>query len=796
MITERDRQTDGIDPSKLNSAALKPTACVLCSMNCGLNVSVENNKISKVEADKENPITLGHICNKAFSIDKYVNHKQRLKAPLKKDSSGVHQTAKWEGVLPEIGQRLKTIKEQYGGDKIAIAGLGGQANHSDVLYGLSLLKSFNSPWFFSAYAQEKTQHHMIERWMFDSPPHSMLHPDPWHSDVLIIIGCNPLHSNRGYKTAENLRQFKKDGKQLYVIDPRVCETARKADVHIAHRPGSDVWLLTAMVAMVVQNNWQDQGYMDQWVTGNAELLEHFNDINIIDQCAKADVDVDTVLAMTKAYAQADRGSLFWDTGIEWIPNTSVVSWLLRVLLVITGNYGREGGNALRPGFMADGEILKSESFVAPASGIMGIPALGPFDMFSPNLLVDEINAGNVRALVVCGANPLRSYANTAEMKKAFEKLDLLVVMDTSYTETAMAADYVLATPGGYEKYEWSTFGRKFPKLTVHLRPPVVEPTGDLKVEAEIFHQILHHSGGAAKAPKWLKSLGKKGWENKLIGPALIISALVAAKGNPLQAFVRWVNWAYDAVGDSLPAKHTASLWLTCQLVAFTRFRQFASFPGLEEAALKDGGKDSGAKNPFVLGTRWFRQVLDNPNGTIMATLPWDWHYKEALGHKDKKIRLMPTKLVEVFKRVVNESFETTEEFPLWLSAGERSPGTANTIMRDPSWRKGRSSRCLLKINPAAAERLALANDDWVEIITRAGKAKVQVILDSAMREDNVSIPNGLGLLYPDEKGELKAFGVNPNDLTDYRWRDELTGIPSHKTVPCRIEKCSVVKADG
>lgn len=784
-----DMTTDLDNP--IETTSLKPTACVLCSMNCGLNVSVTDNTISKVEADKDNPITQGHICNKAFSIDQYVNHKQRLKAPVKKDANGVHQEAKWDEVLPEIGQRLKAIKDQHGGDKIAIAGLGGQANHSDVLYGLSLLKSFNSPWFFSAYAQEKTQHHMIERWMFDSPPHSMLHPDPWNSDVLIIIGCNPLHSNRGYKTAENLRQFKKAGKQLYVIDPRVCETAKKADVHVAHRPGSDVWLLTAMIAMVVQNNWQDQGYIDQWVTGNEELIRHFKDINIAEQCAKADVDVATVFEMTQAYAQANKGSLFWDTGIEWIPNTSVVSWLLRVLLVSTGNYGREGGNALRPGFMADGEILKSESVMAPASGIMGIPALGPFDMFSPNLLVDEINAGNVRALIVCGANPLRSYANSEEMKKAFEKLDLLVVMDTSYTETAMAADYVLATPGGYEKYEWSTFGRKFPKLTVHLRPPVIEPNGDLKVEAEIFNQILHHSGGAAKAPKWLKALGKRGWENKLIGPALLIGALVAAKGNPLQAFVRWVHWAYDAVGDSLPAKHTASLWLTCQLVAFTRFRQFASFPGLEQAGKASGARNPFVLNPFTLGTRWFRQVLDNPNGTIMATLPWDWHYKEALGHKDKKIRLMPPKLVDVFKRVVNESFDTTEEFPMWLSAGERSPGTANTIMRDPSWRKGRTSRCLLKINPDAAAKLELVNDDWVEIITGVGKAKVQVILDKAMREDNVSIPNGLGLLYPDEQGQLKAFGVNPNDLTDYRWRDELTGIPSHKTVPCRLLKCDV-----
>jgi anaerobic selenocysteine-containing dehydrogenase len=187
---------------------------------------------------------------------------------------------------------------------------------------------------------------MIERLMLNSPPHSMMHPDPWHSDVLIIIGTNPLHSNRGYKTAENLRQFKKEGKTLYVIDPRVSETARKADTLVAHKPGSDIFLLSAM-----------------------------------------------------------------------------------------------------------------------------------------------------------------------------------------------AADYVLATPGGYEKWEWSTLGRKFPKLTVHLRPPVVESTGDVKTEAEIFNTLLGKTGGPSKASAWFKALAKKGWENNWIFATMIVGSMIAARGNPVQAFI-------------------------------------------------------------------------------------------------------------------------------------------------------------------------------------------------------------------------------------------------------------------
>lgn len=762
------------------NSELKPTACVLCSMNCGLQVNVEENHIVDVSKDESNPITLGHICNKAYSIDHYVHHKQRLMEPMKRKADGSHEATDWKFALDDIGQKLSDIAKNHGGDKIALAGLGGQANHSDVLYGLSLLKSFKSPWFFSAYAQEKTQHHMIERLMLNSPPHSMMHPDPWHSDVLIIIGTNPLHSNRGYKTAENLRQFKKDGKTLYVIDPRVSETARKADTHIAHKPGSDIFLLSAMVAMVIQNNWYQKDFVEKNVVASEEFFRYFRAVDIDAMCQQAEVERSTIEAMVKDYCQAEKGSLFWDTGIEWIPHTTMVSWLSRTLVVLTDNYGRVGGNTLRPGFMADGHLLESKQpFVAPETGIVGIPALGPFEMFSPNLLVDEINAGNIKALIVSGANPLRSYADSKAMTAAFKKLDLLVVLDTSYTETAMAADYVLATPGGYEKWEWSTFGRKFPKLTVHLRSPVVQSSGDVKTEAEIFNTLLANTGGPAKAPAWFKTLAKKGWENNWISATMIVASMIAAKGNPVQAFVRWINWAYDALGDSMPAKNVASLWVTCQLVAFTRFRQFENIP---------------TKNPFKLGKLWFRQILDNPNGTIMATLPWDWHRDTAIGFKDKKIRLAPELLMNGLQPAIEAMQSQQSDFPFILMAGERSPWTANTIQRDASWRKGRSGKCLLKVNPDTAAQLGLENDDIVELETSVGTVDIPVNLDKGMHKDCVSMPNGMGLLYPDEKGELKPYGVSANDLTDHRYRDEFTGIPYHKTVPCRLKKKAVSEA--
>lgn len=759
----------------------KPTACVLCSMNCGLKVSVYENKITEVKADSSNPISKGHICNKAFSINHYVDHALRLKEPLKRDNSK-HTPITWEIALEEIATKLKYVENNFGGNTIAVAGLGGQANHSDGFFGIALLKYFNSSWFFSAYAQEKTQHHLVEKLMFDSPNHSMTHADLWNSDVCIIIGSNILVSNRGYKNAKNIRKYKASGKSIFVIDPRENETTKKSDIHINPKPGADVWLLAAMIAMILKNSWQDKNYIANNVQVNTTFLSLFRNLDIKDLCSRAGVVYEDVYEVTRAYAHADKASILWDTGIEWIPNTTLVSWLLKVMIVITGNFGKPGGNYLRPGFAADGDFLAAkEPFVAPASGIVGIPALTPFEMFSPNILIDEIEAGNIKALLVSNANPLRTYANTERLRKAFEKLELLVVIDVAYTETAMQADYVLAAPSGYEKWEWASFGRKFPYITAHLRKPICYREGNTKTEAEIFQTILQYSGAPTKAPRLLQHLvtwlGKDGWNNNWIGVTLLLTSVIAAKANPWQTFVRWVSWSYDVIGPYLPAKNISAMLLNCQLVAFTRYKQFIKTP---------------TKNPFVLGKEWFKQVLHNHNGVILGELPWDWHFTTAIGYRDRKIRLAPKVLHEALINILTQTPKLDDDYPLILCAGERSQSTANTILRNPLWRKGKTAKCTLRIHPSTAHKYGLEKGDMALLETAIGQNKIEVNLDQGMHPDSVSMPNGIGLLYPNANSAetLESYGINPNNLTDHLSRDEFTAIPFHKYVACRISKAS------
>ncbi|MGI9030988.1 MAG: molybdopterin dinucleotide binding domain-containing protein [Ilumatobacteraceae bacterium] len=126
-------------------------------------------------------------------------------------------------------------------------------------------------------------------------------------------------------------------------------------------------------------------------------------------------------------------------------------------------------------------------------------------------------------------------------------------------------------------------------------------------------------------------------------------------------------------------------------------------------------------------------------------------------------------------------------FPFVLSAGERRSFTANTILRDPAWRK-RDRAGALRIAPADAAQLGIAVGDAVRITTKRGSAVAVVDLDEAMQSGHVSLPNGLGLDFPSEDGSMATTGVAPNDLTSGEDRDWVAGTPWHKHVPARLER--------
>jgi anaerobic selenocysteine-containing dehydrogenase len=126
------------------------------------------------------------------------------------------------------------------------------------------------------------------------------------------------------------------------------------------------------------------------------------------------------------------------------------------------------------------------------------------------------------------------------------------------------------------------------------------------------------------------------------------------------------------------------------------------------------------------------------------------------------------------------------QYPYVLSAGERRAFTANTIIRDPEWRR-RDPDGRLRMSNTDAERLGITSGDHIRLTTRTGSADVQVDVTDTMRAGHLALPNGLGLTVDDPAGDPVTTGVATNTLTDHRDRDEWAGTPWHKHVPASID---------
>lgn len=759
-----------------------PTACVICSHNCGLRVDVKDNVIVAVRGDESHPSSLGYTCNKGYAIPNYVNHKLRVEHPLKRMPDGRHERISWEQAISEIGAKLNHIRRQHSPRAIGIAGIGGQGNHSNGFGAIPFLYGIGSPMFFNALGQEKTQHALVDRRLFRATHDLYLPGDEHNADFVLIIGSNPLLSNRGVNATETIKELVRDEKRkMVVIDPRVSDTARRAHRHLRIKPAQDVHLLLALAGVIVQEKLVDYAFLNEKTRDADKLLAQFRRIDIAEMARRSGVSLEDIQATAREFATAERACISWDLGLEQTLHNTLTSYLIRVISLLTGNLGKPGGNVFLQLF---GPKTPFMPFMAKArvSGIKAIPMFVPIGQFSPNLIPEEIEQDHperLRALIVDGANPLASYADTSRFRSAFEKLDLLVVIEPAMTETARVADYVLPTPTGYEKWEISLFPKDM--IVPQLRPPLVRGPDEALPEVEIYYRLARAMGVAPAAPRILHTLAKRA-RTTLGGPAYLAALFTLAGarlGNPLASVGRVAFWLYETLGPQLPNPMMSLLWLMTHGYALTRREQI-------ERALPE---TKAMRNPFALGEYIFQKLLDHPDGVIVGLQDTENNFAQFCNYRDGKARIYQRDFARDIEALMAGDVRAQDiDYPFILNGGMRTGWSANTIIRDPSWRKGRGPHAALHMSSEDAAALGVASGALVRLSSRRGSVTVPVKVEANTLPGHVHLPNIFDLKYPDaETGELRSTGVGINELSDADDRDPYTGIPHLKHIRCRIE---------
>lgn len=724
----------------------QPTACILCECNCGIEVELEGRRFKRIRGDKAHPASLGYTCNKAMRLDYYQNGRHRLTSPLRRRPDGTFEEIDWDTAIREVAAAFARVRDEHGGDKIFYYGGGGQGNHLGGAYSGAFRSALGAVHRSNALAQEKTGEAWVDAQLYGGHTRGEFE----HAEVSVFVGKNPWMSQSFPRARTVLKEIAKDpARSMVVIDPVVTDTAALADFHLRVRPGTDAWCLAALVAVLVQEGLVDHDFLAEHTEGVETVMAAFADVDIDTYAARCGVPADDIRAAARRIGTAESVSVFEDLGIQQAPNSTLCSYVNKLLWILTGNFGRPGTQHLHSWFAP---LFGTRKIVhTPVTGAPVLGGLTPCNVIPDEILTDH--PGRLRAMLVESANPAHSLADSPRMAEALDALDLVVVIDVALTETGRHADYVLPAASQFEKVEATFFNLEFPRNTFHLRRPLLEPLEGTLPEPEIYTRLVRALGVVDDAD--LEPLRAAARE----GRTAYAQAFGAAAGaNPwLGRLAPWV--LYETLGPTLEHPGAAAIWGLAHRCAML-------YPGAVQRA---GHAD---------GEALFDAILASPSGVTFTLDEYedDWSY---VAHPDGRFRLEIAELLDEIRGLQDsEPGWTTSDFPVVLSVGERRAYTANDIYRNAEWRK-RDADGALRVSVADAAAYGLADGGAVRITTARGSAQAVVEVSEAMQAGHASLPNGYGL--------GTGPGVAPNALTSSGWRDPHAGTPWHKHVPARLE---------
>jgi formate dehydrogenase len=762
-----------------------PTACILCSVNCGIEVRLDGPTITRVRGDKAHPASKGYTCEKGLRVDHYQNGPHRLTTPLRRRADGTFEPIDWDTAIAEVAARFRDVIEEHGGDKVLFYGGGGQGNHLGGGYGGATRAAIGIRYTSNALAQEKTGEFWVDGQLYGR---ASCHTtgDFEHAQVAVFWGKNPWQSHGIQEARRIIKDVANDpARTLIVVDPRRTESADLADIHLRPRPGGDAHLLAALLAILVA----DGMLADEWLAAHArgldDVLGHLRAVDVAASCAKAGVAEADVRRTAHAIGTATGGvAILEDLGIQMAPHSTLNSYLEKLVTLLTGNFGVPGGMNLHSHFvplLGGGSNDRAPGAPAPTTPVSGhrlVTGLVPCNVIPDEILTDHPD--RFCALLVESGNPVHSLADSRRMRDALRALDLVVVIDVALTETAREAHYVLPAASQYEKWECTFFNLEFPHNTFHLRRPLFEPLAGTLPECEIHARLCRALGAYDDAV--VDSLRAAATERGRSGFAEAFFGLTAARPE-LGKFAGVLM--YEALGptlttpDGIDAAGAAAVWGLAHRCAL-------AYPdSVRRAGIEGEG--------LALGEALFDAILASPSGLTFTVDDYS-ETMRRLRTADGKISLAIPGLLEELAGLADEdpARPADDEFPFVLSAGERRSSTANTIQRDPAWRK-KDQHGALRVSVEDAASLGLADGDRARITTRRGSAIAVVEVTDTMLSGHVSLPNGFGL---GPGGSSDAVGVAPNELTSSDDRDWFAGTPHHKHVPARVERVPAAAGAG
>ena len=691
------------------------TFCRYCLACCGIEVTVEDNRVTKISPDKQNPHTWRDFCAKGRTANQLVEHPRRILNPMRRVGD-TYVEATWDEAIADIAARMNAAIDAGGPDAVgAYYGNPAGFSSSNIIFYNGWLDAIGTHSRYSVGSVDQNAMHVVAAAMYGS---MLMAPvsDIDNCDYFLLVGTNPAVSAwnwletvpGGWKRA---LERKRQGARIVVVDPLHTETVDKADVHLAVRPGQDWALLLAMVKVVLEEGLEHKDDCAELATGIAELRALVADADLDDLASRCDIPRADIEQVARDFAVASRAMVVTRTGVSMHLAGTVAEWLGHVLNVITGRMDRPGGRRFEPGYVdavgLAGRMkttphysrLRNRQMVAGAHALSELP--------------DEITTpgpGQIRAMVLNCGNPVISGPDGRKLDEAFGQLDLLVAIDFVQRESHRHAHWLLPAVHWLERDDLLAFtSNMHDEPYLHFGSKAVEPPPGARQEWRIFTDL---------AIAMRKPLFKAKGVNTFVGATRRIAR--TTRKPHLEFGPHWID----------------------RLVVAT------------------GRKFNGRR------IKW-RDVLAHPHGWVLGPREFG-HFRPALRTDDKKVHAAPPEFVARARELLDEPHPVAPEHYPFQLANRRSRHSMNSWLNElpglhPSGKKNE-----VVINPEDAAALGVGDGDQVRVFSPVGEIELPATVSKQPRRGVVIVDHGWGSKVFDPRGGAapQSFGANRNLLVD------------------------------
>jgi len=482
----------------LNDGWVKST-CGICFNNCGVLIRMEAGRITEIKGDPDSPVNKGSLCKKGLASLEYLYSPDRLLYPLQrtaKRGAEKWERISWDEALSAVAHELMTAKEKQGAETVAF--MDGSAKGLQEAVLRRFVNAFGSPNMISTdhicFVPRKCAAVMTYGFYalpdYDYPP-----------ACILVWGANLAETRMG-----EYRRFSralKKGAKLVVIDPRRTQLARKADLWVQPRPGTDLALALGFINVILDENLFEADFLNQWASGFDALKRHVRDYPPQKVSPITWVPAETIRQAARIYAVNSPACIQLGNAVDHNINSFQTSRAVCILRAITANLGRPGGeleksslDALNyfspqitledqiPATMwpkrvdAEYELLLTGAYTLPQS-------------FVKNILEEKSNPIQVAYIQAC--NPLLTHSNAKRVYQALKKLPFLVVADMFMTPTATLADIILPA-AGYLEFDSIVAPPYYPVAQVQQK---VAQVGECRSDFEILNELAKKAGLAS-----------------------------------------------------------------------------------------------------------------------------------------------------------------------------------------------------------------------------------------------------------------------------------------------------------